>query len=949
MFLKSLEIYGFKSFADKVNLEFSDGITSLLGPNGCGKSNIVDAIKWVLGEQSTKTLRAGRMEDVIFNGTDTRKPLQVAEVSLVISNEERHLGIEEAEVEIKRRIFRNGESEYYLNRNRVLLKNIRELFYDTGVGKSAYSILEQGKIDQILSSKPEDRRYIFEEAAGISRFKVQSIEAERKLAKTDENILQVETILKEVKRNYETKKNQAAKAISYRNLKKEQFSLEVDVQLSTLKSYLLLRESKIEQKERHERDYEAQKGSLSNCDQEIEQMQDQLRTLGSERITMQTELQRLDEAIKGKADKLDLLTQRFRDFLQQKDQAASRSQVILEHIERDTSEIDQKLDEMADIDASVVQLEEEMARNQKALDASRAMLLGHNEEIAGLEAKNLRLDETLEELSLRIKELTDIIVIQLEEKLKQSGYNLQKKQAARADLVEGIEHVKKTLEEQMQFLKQLTHTALSSQDLVERQIQFHQSLGIALGRIQTLFQTYEAMQPSFLDELISPEGTISEKHRLDDRMLSIRKQVQSNRERIAYLREENVRLSQEIERYQDSIGDQKVAMNQLLSQKSAAKEWVSKLQRSVTEQEYQYKDALKLAETAQERIYETQEDIRSVEGEVKESKSRIASLNADLKELILVIEEQSNQIRAKQNQKNERYEELQNLRSEKEKLELQIDQLASNVASLYTNFFDNYGKSLKEFEGRMSEETADIPVLKARLDEVRKSIDGMGYINQMAEEEFGEVKEQYDFLTKQLDDLNKAKADLDSVVLQIKSRSEELFLASYKQISQNFQEMFRRLFGGGRAELTLVDPQNVLESGIDILAQPPGKKLTHLALLSGGERSMTAVALLFATYLVKPSPFCILDEIDAALDDRNIGYFLSVLEEFARKSQFIIITHNKHTVMGSQTLLGVTQMEAGVSTMVSYRIGNFEGEQVILNEQQQAVSFDEEGQSLGGS
>ncbi|MEA5030462.1 MAG: AAA family ATPase, partial [Sphaerochaeta associata] len=878
-----------------MNLEFSDGITSLLGPNGCGKSNIVDAIKWVLGEQSTKTLRAGRMEDVIFNGTDTRKPLQVAEVSLVISNEERHLGIEEAEVEIKRRIFRNGESEYYLNRNRVLLKNIRELFYDTGVGKSAYSILEQGKIDQILSSKPEDRRYIFEEAAGISRFKVQSIEAERKLAKTDENILQVETILKEVKRNYETKKNQAAKAISYRNLKKEQFTLEVDVQLSTLKSYLLLRESKIEQKERHERDYEAQKGSLSNCDQEIEQMQDQLRTLGSERITMQTELQRLDEAIKGKADKLDLLTQRFRDFLQQKDQAASRSQVILEHIERDTSEIDQKLDEMADIDASVVQLEEEMARNQKALDASRTMLLGHNEEIAGLEAKNLRLDETLEELSLRIKELTDIIVIQLEEKLKQSGYNLQKKQAARADLVEGIEHVKKTLEEQMQFLKQLTHTALSSQDLVERQIRFHQSLGIALGRIQTLFQTYEAMQPSFLDELISPEGTISEKHRLDDRMLSIRKQVQSNRERIAYLREENVRLSQEIERYQDSIGDQKVAMNQLLSQKSAAKEWVSKLQRSVTEQEYQYKDALKLAETAQERIYETQEDIRSVEGEVKESKSRIASLNADLKELILVIEEQSNQIRAKQNQKNERYEELQNLRSEKEKLELQIDQLASNVASLYTNFFDNYGKSLKEFEGRMSEETADIPVLKARLDEVRKSIDGMGYINQMAEEEFGEVKEQYDFLTKQLDDLNKAKADLDSVVLQIKSRSEELFLASYKQISQNFQEMFRRLFGGGRAELTLVDPQNVLESGIDILAQPPGKKLTHLALLSGGERSMTAVALLFATYLVKPSPFCILDEIDAALDDRNIGYFLSVLEEFARKSQFIIITHNKHT------------------------------------------------------
>ncbi|HPX28832.1 MAG TPA: AAA family ATPase, partial [Sphaerochaeta sp.] len=205
MFLKSLELYGFKSFADRVKLQFSDGITSLLGPNGCGKSNIVDAIKWVLGEQSTKTLRASKMEDVIFNGTDLRKPLQVAEVILVLSNENGDLPIDEPEVEIKRRIFRTGESEYYINRNRVRLMDVRDLFFDTGVGKSAYSILEQGKIDQILSSRPEDRRYIFEEAAGISRYKVQSLEAKRKLERTDENIAQVETILREVKRNYDTK------------------------------------------------------------------------------------------------------------------------------------------------------------------------------------------------------------------------------------------------------------------------------------------------------------------------------------------------------------------------------------------------------------------------------------------------------------------------------------------------------------------------------------------------------------------------------------------------------------------------------------------------------------------------------------------------------------------------------------------------------------------------
>lgn len=945
MFLKSLEIYGFKSFADKVNLEFADGITSLLGPNGCGKSNIVDAIKWVLGEQSTKTLRAGRMEDVIFNGTDTRKPLQVAEVTLVISNEEHHLPLDDAEVEIKRRIFRNGESEYYLNRNRALLKNIRELFFDTGVGKSAYSILEQGKIDQILSSKPEDRRYIFEEAAGISRYKVQSQEAERKLAKTDENILQVETILKEVKRNYETKKNQAAKAVSYRELKREQFSLEVDIQLSTLKSYILLRENKIELKDRCEQEYEAKKGLLNQGDEKIEAMQDQLRSLGSQRIQIQTELQRLDESIKGKADKLELLTQRFRDFLLQKDQAFSRAQVIQEHIERDTGEIDQKLSDIEDLEDSITQIQDDLERNQKAIEQTRFLLVGQQDEIAKREQENRELDALLEELTLQIKELSDVIVVQLEQKLAQTGYNLEGKRLARSKVVEGILNLKHRIEEQQQFLSQLSRTTLKGEDIAQRQMNFQQCILDGLSSLETLFNSYEAMQPTFLDELISPEGTIAKKHQVDERMLNVRRQLQTNRDRIVYLREENERLSGQIEQYQEAIGNQRLAMNQIQSQKSAAKEWVVKLQRSVTEQEYQYKDAINLSETAQQRIYETQEDIRSVEAEVKATKERIASLNVDLKDLIAVIDAQSEEIRAQQLQKNADYEALQTLRSEKDKLDLQIEQLASNVSNLYTSFFENYGKSLKEFEGRLTDEIVDIPVLKVRLEEVRKNIEGMGYINQMAEEEYSEVKEQYDFLTKQLDDLYKAKSDLDAVVLQIKMRSEELFLASYKQISQNFQEMFRRLFGGGRAELSLVDQQNVLESGIDILAQPPGKKLTHLSLLSGGERSMTAVALLFATYLVKPSPFCILDEIDAALDDRNIGYFLSVLEEFAMKSQFIIITHNKHTVMGSQTLLGVTQMEAGVSTMVSYRIGRIEGEQVILNDAQQEVTFDENGSS----
>jgi chromosome segregation protein len=947
LFLKSLEIYGFKSFADKANLEFSDGITSLLGPNGCGKSNIVDAIKWVLGEQSTKTLRAGRMEDVIFNGTDKRKPLQVAEVSLTISNETGALPLPDAEIEIKRRIFRSGESEYYINRNRVLLKNIRELFFDTGVGKSAYSILEQGKIDQILSSRPEDRRYIFEEAAGISRFKQQSLEAERKLEKTDENILQVETILKEVRRSYETKKNQAAKANSYRELKKEQFSLEVDIQLSTLKSYILLRESKQEQKELTEKTLEEQSGSLSSCDTEIEEMQAKMREMGTKRIAIQTELQRLDEAQKGRNDKLDLLTQRFRDFCKQRDEAGARSEAILERIQRDKDEIDEKLNTVADIDDAFEQLSTEIEKNQKGLVSTQMLIANQNEEIDKTELTDVGLDDELEELSEKLKDLTDVIVVELEEKLKKSGYNLEEKKAALALFEAKLKHIEASLVEQSAFLEKVKTMGVPSLEVVSQQQKYQTVLQKGFSELKELFASYQLHQATFIDELIAPQGIISEKHNLETRMGTQRRQLSGNRERISYLREENRKLSVSLESYRLAISDQKVALNQLAGQKQSAKEWVAKLQLSVTEQQYQYSDAVKNSESAQERIYETQEDIRDTEAELKEMKNTVSSLNEDLKDIITLIEEKGSEIRAKQEQKASSYDRLQALRGESVKLGLQIEQLISNIGGIYTTFFENFGKSLKEFESRLDEEINDIPVLKTRLEEVRRKIEGLGYINQMAEDEFAEVKEQYDFLTKQLDDLSKAKSDLDAVVLEIKTRSEQLFLATYKKISENFQEMFRRLFGGGRAELKLVDSENVLQSGIDILAQPPGKKLTHLSLLSGGERSMTAVALLFATYLVKPSPFCILDEIDAALDDRNIGYFLSVLEDFALKSQFIIITHNKHTVMGSRTLLGVTQMEAGVSTMVSYRIGRIEGEPVIYNDDSQEVSFNAEGSVLG--
>jgi len=940
LFLKSLEIFGFKSFPDKTRLEFADGITCLLGPNGCGKSNIVDSIKWVLGEQSTKTLRAGRMEDVIFNGTDTRKPLNIAEVTLVICNENHFLPMDNAEIEIKRRIYRTGESEYYINRNRVLLKNVRELFFDTGVGKSAYSILEQGKIDQILSSKPEDRRYIFEEAAGISRFKAQSLDAERKLEKTAENIEQVENILKEVKRTYDSRKAQAAKALSYRELVKEQFSLEVDVQLSTLKTYLMVRDHKTAQLEQAKRDLVALNESLKQFDEDIEKEQERMREQASVRINIQTKLQRLDEAQKGKNDQLELLTQRFRDFCHSRDEASSRAEQILERINRDKAEIDELHVRMDEFEEKKSSLEREIKGATANLTATQELITRQEREINDRELDNIGQERLQTQLTEELKEITDVIVVELEQKLQESGYSAKARKDAEKAFLDRIGRLGGALTERIDFTRKLkSASGLSALELLNEQEKVLGAFEESVDELKSLFQEYCGTIPTFIDEFLAPEGIITRKRHVDQNMDESRAKVVRNRDRITTLREENRNLSVQVENFRQHLEELRLLLGDLASKREAAQSSIDVLQRSVTEAQYQHGDAVREQQLAEERIADTQENIRGVQAEQKQIANEVRELNEQLETLVEEIEQQSASIGSKREAKTEAFNKLQELRSSSDKLDFQIESMGEEIKKLYTNFFDSYGKSLKEYENRLDEELNDLPVLKTRLDEVKKQIQGMGYINHMAEDEFAEVKERYDFLTKQLDDLSRAKTDLEQVVTEIKSRSEQMFLESYRQISENFQEMFRRLFGGGRAELKLVEPDNVLTTGIDILAQPPGKKLTHLALLSGGERSMTAVGLLFATYMVKPSPFCILDEIDAALDDRNIGYFLSVLQDFAEKSQFIIITHNKHTVMGSQTLLGVTQQEAGVSTTVSYKIGREKGAPVILNDDDTVIDL----------
>lgn len=940
MFLKSLDINGFKSFADKNHIDFSDGITSLLGPNGCGKSNIVDSIKWVLGEQSTKTLRAGKMEDVIFNGNDKRKPLQFAEVILTIDNSEHQLPSDVTEIEIKRRIFRSGESEYYLNRNRCLLKNIRELFFDTGVGKSAYSILEQGKIDQILSSRPEDRRYIFEEAAGISRFKVECNEAQRKIDRTDENITQVEQLLKVEKRNYDTLKSQAEKARSYNELVKRQLELDTDLYLLKLQTNLYAKDVRTNRVNSIEDQIRSLKLKFETFQADIEKEQEELRAKSSESYKLQNAITKAEESVNSKNDRIGLLEERYRDFLNSKNESQSKAESILAALNQDKVRMEEIETSIQDKNEKLEELDGQIKYARTMIENNLNIMRTKDEEITSLENENLDLDNNLILLSEQLKGVIEQLVGELDEKMS-SAFLPENRKKLKEELLFNIERTLTKLKEYKEFFI----TIPSGTELKDEIISRIDKISASVERINESFLSFNEAIPSFIDTLLEPKGLLTQKREAEEAEKATRAKIEKNREKIQEARELVQTLDKESESLKSTLDNMRIQRSEISSSIEYSKQLARNTQNSINERELNYSDALSAMSVADQRISETNEQLRAADKEKKELLTYIAELKNDVASILDELKIQNSNITEKQKEKNEAVETYNNLTRELDQQKMWLENIDVQTAELYTTYFNTYSRSLKEYEKRL--ENNEIPeqvFVENELQEVRKKITALGpNINHMAEDDFKEAKSQYDFYTSQLSDLMKAKADLEKVLTDIQERSKELFIKTYKEISDNFQAMFKRLFNGGRAEVILQDPENVLESGIDIFAQPPGKKLISLSLLSGGERSMTAVALLFATYMVKPSPFCILDEIDAALDDKNIGYFLAVLEDFARTSQFIIITHNKHTVMGSESLLGVTQMEAGVSTTVSYKLSRIAGEAVILNDENKQVDFDASG------
>jgi len=930
VFLKSLEIFGFKSFADRTLIEFSDGISALLGPNGCGKSNVVDAIKWVVGEQSAKSLRADSMEDVIFNGTETRKPLSVAEVTITISNEEGLLtALDAPEIAIKRRLYRSGEAEYFINGAPAKLKEVRELFWDTGIGKSAYSVMEQGKIDQILSSKPEDRRYLFEEAAGITKHKVRSREAESKLEKTEENIRQISGVLGEVKRSHDTLKTQSEKTLKYRALRDKIFEAELDLHLLKLRQFVQEKDRRDEEMSRKSQERDKVKTEIDALNLSLEENLDVVNGMEAKLVEHQKTVFGLAVEAKGKEDKRKFLAERVSESKAKMDQTSLRLKSLREKIELLREDEAEKEGELAGLRARLRDIEKNIADFESSIRAAEESIRDNEASIVRAEAEIVNIERNRAEAHRRLDAITEDIVAELDARLKESGYSAQERRAAEEAIESLIAAIQARLSGKGAILDDLgrlgTASSADRDAIVAKAASDLAETAAKAEELSRRYQEYKKTTPSFIDEFLSPEGIITKKRAIDREIASCGEAIAERRARIAECQKDAKVLADKVEEYRATLEEQRGNRIRMQTQASGAEEALALLRREIAGQEGYLKELENEVYVEERRLKEAEEELGGIDAEIAELERRGRELTAELGRLERDIALKNSDLSKRQEDLKKRMEKLAALQAELEHLHLGLAQTETEIRNVKENFTEQYSRDLMEFETRMFEIRTPVAELRESLAGLKQSLRDLGSVNLMAPEEYTEVKERYDFLSGQLGDLEKARADLKRITDEIRDESAALFLETYNRIKKNFHNMFRRLFGGGRGELRLVDPNHILESGIEIYAQPPGKKLEAISLLSGGEKTLTAIALLFATYMVRPSPFCFLDEIDAALDEQNVARFVNLLREFGRTSQFVVITHNKKTVTGADALLGVTMEESGVTKVIAVRLERFDG------------------------
>ncbi|MBQ8776238.1 MAG: AAA family ATPase [Treponema sp.] len=923
MFLKSLDIYGFKSFADKTHIDFADGITALLGPNGCGKSNVVDAIKWVLAERNSKNLRAEKMEDVIFNGTERRNSLNTAEVTLTIANDKGLLPLEEDEIAITRRLYRSGDQEYFINRRQVGPTEIRKLFMDTGVGKAAYSVMEQGKIDQILSSKPEDRRYLFEEAAGISRSKAECAEAERELQHTRQNMVQIEIALNEIKRQYDSLKIQSEKTIKYRQYNEEIYNYELDLTLLKLKNFVqdkarFEEQLKTVQEKRDQvrKEIEEINNTISENMDKVKSMQDLLYQKQAEQIGLAKEQNGKLELIKQANSRALEIKEKLNNLEGRKRSLEDRIESIQEEIDENNASLHSKKKQIEDIRNNI--------NSFKAnIETASSQITENDKEVSNLRTQIAEFEEERKNLQVQLASITEDIVSVLDEKLKEVGFSESQMNIAKEELETTLGKLKIFVNGRNNIFsdfKGQNHNLEEYKNTLSEVCEAFTETSSQLDSLETSLKKYYESSPAFITEFLSPQGIMTKKRAIDEKINQNIEKVSNLTNEIESLSTSSSNLSQKIEEYKETLINLRGNEIKMQEQINSATTQLSLLERSLTSEQNNLRETDTELFAEQKRDEEIREQVITLQDELAEIEYRGKKLTKELDELDEEIAKCNKSVSGKTGTLDKKREEQNKYQEQYEKLTLTLNSSDNDIKNIKQNFQDQYSRDLMEFEERMYKITKTSVELKDKLSQAKENFKALGSVNLMAPEEFNEVKDRYERQKTNYEDTQKSLENLVRVSEEIKSKSSEMFLETYNKIKKNFHNMFRRLFNGGRAELKLADPTNILTSGIDIYAQPPGKKLENIALLSGGEKTMTAVALLFATYQVRPSPFCLLDEIDAALDDKNVSSFVTVLESFANVSQYIVITHNKKTVMGASTMLGITMEESGVSKIIALKL-----------------------------
>ncbi|MFI3290658.1 MAG: chromosome segregation protein SMC [Opitutales bacterium] len=1227
MYLKQVTINGFKSFADKTEIDLPKGIIAIVGPNGCGKSNIVDAIRWVLGEQSAKALRGGKMQDVIFQGTDKRKPLPLCEVKLLFAECEKELGTNFNEVEIARRVAKDGGSNYYINGKVARLKEIQNLFMDTGIGRVSYSFMVQGQIDQILSSNPSERRAIFEEAAGITRYKTQRREALNKLALVDQNLARITDRIEEINRQIGSLKRQAAKALRYQKLshRLKHLDIAINAKIYSEQSVLISQDEAqvniiLENLEKLNQELSQRQGELEatrsqrtillenlevlrsnsaeirsqqeqaqrNCEfaqlrkrdilergeniqAEIEKLETQLSNLrGKTQGDAKTKQEQLelvfssDELFKQQNRDLILIEQRLSATEQELSKAKQDSLVNEGAITRLRSncssiEVDLKSYEVRHATASdtAYQLKEEIlsyqARDEEfaqATETAKYRLSNVQEEISQIAQSNSELiqayrakqveiqslDRTIASKSAKLSLLNDLqeklegysdgvrAVMQgkVEEVISPSSVNII---AQSLDIKEEWAYAFETMlsssidalslddeskisplldalrdrnlgkacikikdflsftqldnlpaniykcqnfisptsddatlalsakklldgcyfcEDILEFLsfalaqsnfnfalavdrngnvldcRGVIYSASQSKDtessfiLRNKEIKrlsseieldnnaltkLHEeamSLQAQMDNLEEEAKQKKAIEAEIKRELLSIEAQLSnleqnkkaKQAELSKQNMLLEDMENSRFEAQNRLKQANDALSQAEEKIENSrleINKKEAQIEDIRFEKEQKQAELSELRLDLATKKQALDNLEKGLNATKQQEIETETQLQKIRIELEQSAQTIQNLEENsLKDLELStqlkskldallnsIEEEKLQLSRKEEALLLADKDMQELSqrhrkalADKNDLDIKLAKLNSKREFAIERILSDYEldistidyreqlwKADEKFELKLDlkdiEDEADsAPVAKDRppmteeslkalessdfiaieeeLKTLRQKIASMGAVNLVAIDEYVELKERYDFLKAQSDDLWKAKNDLVSAIDEINETSKKLFIETFEQIRKNFEFTFQKLFGGGHADLNLVETEDVLDSGIEIIARPPGTVLKSLSLLSGGQRTMTAVALLFAIYMVKPSPFCVLDELDAPLDDANIGRYTDILKEFTSYSQFLIITHSKRTVSAANTIYGVTMQERGVTKLVSMRFSDYQ-------------------------